>query len=142
MGLYVEPEDLVYYEDGSTVFVDGRPQKVRALRRGKKGHEVAFDEVLDRTAAETLRGLDVHALERREIADHEFWPDQLIGLEVQPGGGWVVDVVHGPAQDRLVVHRDGRRFEVPFVEELVPVVSLDAGYVEIVEIPGLIEPTD
>ena len=31
-------------------------------------------------------------------------------------------------------------FEVPFVDDLVPVVDIEAGYVEIVDLPGLIEP--
>jgi ribosomal 30S subunit maturation factor RimM len=46
--------------------------------------------------------------------------------------------VTGTAQDRLVVSRDGSEFEVPFVVDLVPVVDLQAGYLEIVELPGLI----
>jgi ribosomal 30S subunit maturation factor RimM len=61
---------------------------------------------------------------------------------VTPGGGRVVDVVFGPAQDRLVVERDAIRFEVPFVEAFVPRVDLETGVVEIVEIEGLIPPTD
>lgn len=119
------------------MFVDDRKLSVRALRRGAKGHEVAFTDVVDREAAESIRGSEVFVAERRSLAEGEYWPDDLIGLDVRPGGGQVVDVVHGPAQDRLVVERDGRRFEVPFVDELVPVVDVDGGYVEVVEIEGL-----
>jgi 16S rRNA processing protein RimM len=61
----------------------------------------------------------------------------LIGLSVRPGGGVVVDVIYGTAQDRLVIKRNGERFEVPFVDELVPVVDLDGSEVEIREIEGL-----
>jgi 16S rRNA processing protein RimM len=53
----------------------------------------------------------------------------------------VVAVNHGPAQDRLVIERDGVRFEVPFVDPLVPVVDVEAGYIETNEIEGLIEPS-
>ncbi|HEX9848264.1 MAG TPA: hypothetical protein VGB33_07585 [Acidimicrobiia bacterium] len=49
----------------------------------------------------------------------------------------VVDVEFGAAQDRLVIERGGVRFEVPFVADLVPVVDLDHGLVEIREIEGL-----
>ena len=54
----------------------------------------------------------------------------------------VVEVVVGSAQDRLVIERDRGTFEVPFVDDLVPVVDVDGGFVEIVELPGLTEPSD
>jgi ribosomal 30S subunit maturation factor RimM len=50
-------------------------------------------------------------------------------------------VDRGPAQDRLVVERQGRRFEVPFVKELVPVVDIEGGFVVVEEIEGLIPPS-
>lgn len=87
--------------------------------------------------AEEIRGNDVVVAQRRELADNEFWPDDLVGLEVKPGGGTVVSVTHGPSQDRLLIERDGNRFEVPFVDELVPVVDITAGFLEIAEIEGL-----
>jgi 16S rRNA processing protein RimM len=137
LGLYVDPADLVYFEVGSSVFIEDRPYVVRALRRGKKGHEVAFDEVSGRDEAEKIRNMDIYVKERRSLSEDEYWPDQLEGLEVRPGGGVVVAVVSGTAQDRLVIERGGSRFEVPFVEALVPEVDIDAGYVEVVEPPGL-----
>lgn len=54
----------------------------------------------------------------------------------------MVDVSFGPAQDRLVIEREGIRFEVPFVDELVPTVDLVEGFVEVVDLPGLREPSD
>jgi ribosomal 30S subunit maturation factor RimM len=41
-----------------------------------------------------------------------------------------------------VIERGGSRFEVPFVDELVPVVDIDGGFVEVVEIEGLTQPSD
>ena len=142
IGLYVEPEDLVYFRKGSTVIIDDDSFTVSSLRRGKKGHEVRFTEVSGRDAVEQLRGLDVTVAERRTLEDGEFWPDQLRGLEVRPGGGKVVEVINGPSQDRLVIEREDLQFEVPFVEALVPVVDVDAGYLEISEIDGLIGGSD
>jgi len=40
-----------------------------------------------------------------------------------------------------VIEQAGAVFEVPFVLELVPRVDQEAGYVEIVEIEGLIPPS-
>lgn len=140
IGLYVEPEDLVYFEPGSIVHIRHRRYTVRAARRGKKGPQVAFEDVTDREGAEALRGEDVFVVERRELGVGEFWPEDLIGLEVRPGGGTVVDVAHGVAQDRLVIERGELSFEVPFVGPLVPTVNLEGGYVEVVEIEGLSSP--
>jgi ribosomal 30S subunit maturation factor RimM len=39
----------------------------------------------------------------------------------------------------LIIQRDELRFEVPFVEELVPIVDLGEGFVEVVEVEGLSE---
>lgn len=137
LGLYVDPADLVHFEVGSVVYIDSTPYTVRDLRKADRGHQVAFTEVTDRYAAEEIRNRDVHVDERRQLEEGEFWPSDLVGLEVVPGGGRVVALVQGSAQDRLVIERDGTRFEVPFVEPLVPVVDLEAGIVEVVEIEGL-----
>ena len=142
LGLYVDPADLVYFDLGSTVFIEGRPYVVRSVRLGKKGHEVAFDHVTGRNEAEKIRNMDIYVANRRTLDEHEYWPDQLEGLEVRPGGGVVVAVITGTAQDRLVIERGGAMYEVPFVEALVPSIDIDAGYVEIAEIAGLIEPSD
>jgi 16S rRNA processing protein RimM len=137
IGLYTESENLAYFEPESTVYVDDREFTVRELRQGKKGPQVAFHGVIDRSGAELLRGHDVMVFGHRELGVGEYWPADLVGLQVRPGGGEVVAVTHGVAQDRLTVDRGGVRFEVPFVEELVPIVDIEHGFVEIVEIEGL-----
>lgn len=137
LGIYVEEEDVGHVQPGAVVVVAGRPHTVRAIRRGNKGHEVAFADVIDRTGADRLRGEDVFVAERRPLADDEFWPSDLVGLSVKPDGGEVVEVRHGPGQDRLVIERGETRFEIPFVRDLVPVVDIENGFVEIVEIEGL-----
>ncbi|HEX6287211.1 MAG TPA: ribosome maturation factor RimM [Acidimicrobiia bacterium] len=142
IGIYVDDEDLVHLQPDSIVHVAGEPHTVRAIRRGKKGHQVAFLEVTSREGAEAIRGSDVSVHERRDLSEGEYWPEDLVGLEVRPGGGVVAGVSHGQAQDRLVVERAGLKFEVPFVDELVPVVDVAEGYVEVVEIEGLSSPSD
>ena len=142
LGLYVETADLTHFGPRSVVYVHERPYTVREIRQGKKGPQVAFEGVTNREHAEKLRGNDVFVAARRELAEGEFWPADLVGLAVRPEGGKVVEVAHGPAQDRLVIERDGVRFEVPFVDELVPTVDVEGGYVEVIEIEGLSSPTD
>lgn len=136
----MDEADIGHFEPGSTVHVDGRPFVIRAIRRADRGYQVAFEEVADRADAETIRNLDVFVERRRALGEREYWPDELVGLQVRPGGGEVVEVRFGSAQDRLVVERGDIRFEVPFVDALVPVVDVSAGFVEIAEIAGLTEP--
>jgi 16S rRNA processing protein RimM len=137
IGIYAEEADLVHLQPGNVVYVADEAYTIRAIRRGNKGHQVSFVGVTSRDAAETIRGNDVLVAERRDLSEHEYWPEDLIGLDVRPGGGVVIAVDHGPSQDRLVIERSGTRFEVPFVDELVPVVDVAGGFVEVVEIEGL-----
>jgi 16S rRNA processing protein RimM len=114
------------------------------VRRVDKGFQIAFEGIDDRERAEGLRGAAVFVEGRRALEEGEFWPEDLVGLEARTIDGdrlgVVVGVVAGLAQDRLVVDGEGSIFEVPFVDDLVPVVDLDKRYVEIVPVPGLTEP--
>ena len=145
LGVYVDEEDTVSLQPGSTVYLEDRPHVVRAVRRVDRGFQVAFEGVGSREAADEIRGSVVSVDERRPLGEGEFWPEDLTGLSVfdETGGqvGVVERVVIGPGQDRLLITTDdGASFEVPFVDELVPVVDIDARRVEINSIPGLIEP--
>lgn len=140
LGLYVDEADLTLFQPGSTVQIGGHSHVVREIRKADRGYQIAFEEVPDRESAESIRNLDVLVTQRRTLSDREYWLEDLVGLQVRPGGGEVVDVEFGPAQDRLVIEREGRTFEVPFVDPLVPVIDIEGGFVEIVEIEGLSEP--
>ncbi len=109
---------------------------------------VAFDEVPDRTGAESLRGtrLVVDGADVLPAPDDEdvFSEDQLRGLAVVDPAGTVLGSVGGlelgAAQDRLVVLLpDGRRAQVPFVAALVPEVDLEGGRVVVDAPPGLLD---
>lgn len=138
LGLYVDPDDIVHFETGSVVYLEETPYQVRDVRRVDRGFQVAFVGIDDRPSAEQIRNRDVLVTERRQLEEGEYWPEDLIGLEVRPSGGVVTGVENGPAQDRLVIERDGTVFQVPFVEALVPVVDVEAGYLEITPLDGLI----
>ena len=109
---------------------------------------VAFDEVPDRTGAESLRGtrLVVDGADVLPAPDDEdvFSEEQLRGLAVVDPAGTVLGSVGGlelgAAQDRLVVLLpDGRRAQVPFVAALVPEVDLEGGRVVVDAPPGLLD---
>jgi 16S rRNA processing protein RimM len=106
-----------------------------------------FEELPDRTVAETARGVVLRAAiaadERPEDPD-EFYDHQLIGLAAYDTEGEhlgeVTGLVHG-AQDILQVRTTDRRdVLVPFVAALVPEVDLDGGRVVIADRPGLVRP--
>jgi 16S rRNA processing protein RimM len=96
-------------------------------------------------AAEAIRGNDVIATERRELGENEYWPEDLVGLEVRDTDGshvgQVATLITGGAQDRLVIDAADGRFEVPFVAALVPEVDVAGGVVVIATIEGLIPPS-
>jgi len=127
------------------VHLEDRLHVVRAIRRVDRGFQVAFEGIDTREAAEEIRGSVVSVDERRPLGHDEFWPEDLMGLTVfdETGGqvGVVERVIFGPGQDRLVIITgDGVSFEVPFVDDLVPLVDIGARRIQINSIPGLIEP--
>jgi 16S rRNA processing protein RimM len=99
---------------------------VRAVRSHNDGLILSLAEISDRNGAEALAKstLTIDAAARRDLEPGEYWPDELVGLEVVGAAGealgTVTDVVLGDAQDRLVVTGPlGERVEVPFVAALV-----------------------
>jgi 16S rRNA processing protein RimM len=144
LGLYVDEPDIVHFEPGKSVTIDGRNHIVSAVRRTDRGHQVVFEGVESRELAEDIRGHDVWVEQRRALGENEFWPEQLSGLIAKDESGRQIGVVRrwvpGAAQDRLVVGVDDDEFEIPFISEFIPVVDVEQGFVEIRPIPGLIEP--
>jgi 16S rRNA processing protein RimM len=106
-----------------------------------------FEELSDRTIAESARGLMLHAhVAADESPDdpEEYYDHQLVGLTAEdPEGrtlGEVTAVLHG-AQDLLQIRTpDGRDALVPFVAALVPEVDLPGGRVVVADRPGLVTP--
>ena len=116
---------------------------LREVRGGSNGLIVGFAGFASAETAARLVGAEllIHETDRRQLRPGEFWPDQLVGLEVRIGYeavGVVTDVIQGP-QDRLVVAlRTGNRVEVPFVVALVPEVNQAGGWLRIEPPKGLL----
>ncbi|MFL6144427.1 MAG: ribosome maturation factor RimM [Labedaea sp.] len=125
-----------------------RPLTVGSARRHGERLLVRFAEVPTRDVAETLRGalllLDIADLPPSSDSD-EFYEHELAGLGAElPDGtalGTVLEVVHGPGGDLLVVNLpDGREVLVPFVRAIVPEVDLAGKRIVIDPPEGLLEP--
>lgn len=107
---------------------------------------VRFEEVPDRTTAESLRGaqllVDAATLPPTEDPD-EFYDHELEGLAaVLTGGteiGKVREIAHSPGGELLIVDlNEGGEALVPFVREIVPEVDVAGGRVVLDPPEGLL----
>ncbi|WP_454939784.1 ribosome maturation factor RimM [Corynebacterium matruchotii] len=134
------PGTVLYGKQGkrehTLTVAHARPHQGRLL--------VTFDEVPDRTAAESLRGTQFWA-EQLDIDDDEegFYDHDLTGLRVIHEGveiGTVTGVMSGPAGTILEVElAGGKQALVPFVFDIVPEVDLEAGTCTITPPDGLLD---
>ncbi|MFF2850457.1 ribosome maturation factor RimM [Streptomyces sp. NPDC058001] len=124
---------------GPLTIATGRVHSGRLLLR--------FEGVRDRSGAEALRNTlliaDVDPDERPEEPD-EYYDHQLMDLDVVTGDGTLVgritEISHLPSQDLFVVERpDGSEVLIPFVQEIVTEIDLDAQRAVIEPPPGLID---
>ena len=137
-------DELHHFDRGSRLHAGEREFVVAHSRHHKNTLLVAFENVLTRNDAEALRGVElvVPGAVQRDLEPGEYWPDDLIGLQVEDHSGvvgLVVDVVQGKAQDRLVIRGSNKtEFEIPFVDELVPEIRIGEGIIRIAPTDGLI----
>jgi 16S rRNA processing protein RimM len=119
---------------------------VLTTRRHAGGLLVRFDEVADRTTADSVRGTvlvaDVDVDERPSHAE-EFYDRQLIGLLARTADekvvGQVISVLHLPHQDLLELDTSQGSRLIPFVEALIPEIDLQRGWLRIADVPGLLD---
>jgi len=123
-----------------------RQLTVRAARAQANRYVVSFEQIPTRNDAEALVGATLVAAvpdDERPADKAEYYDRHLVGLTACLGDGTpvgtVVDVLHGPAQDVLVVRTAMGERLVPFVTALVPGVDLEAGRLTIADVPGLLE---
>jgi len=121
------------------------PLTVHSARWNKDILLLAFEEIETRNEAETLRGARLF-IETEELDDNDdegWYEHELVGLEARVGSQ-VVGKVSGlntmPVQDLLVVETpDGKEILIPFVEQIVPEVNVEEGYVLLTPPAGLFE---
>ena len=125
----------------------GRELTVRRSQSIQAVLLVLFAEITDRERAEALRGssLTIAPEERRPLGDGEFWPEDLIGLEVRDSDGLVIGVVSAvdldAPQPRLTVTTESGAYLVPLVDDLVPHIDLKDRVIIVNPIAGLFDQT-
>jgi len=119
---------------------DAGPLTVESARQHRGRWYVAFEQILDRTAAEAARGIELVLDVEASDEDDAWYPHELAGLWVErtdgSAVGEVLGIEHLPAHDLLVVREtSGARTLVPFVRAIVPVVDVAGGRV-VIDPPG------
>lgn len=121
----------------------GKDVTIREYRVMNGSPVVFFDDVEDRTAAESLvRAILWIDQDVDEVEDNAWFDHQLVGLDVVRDDvvvGRVVRIEHFPAQDLLIIKTGEREIMVPFVEAIVPSVDVAQGRVIVTPPPGLFE---
>ena len=142
-----DPEER--FAPGSVLLTDdGREFTVVRSRKFKERWIVLFEGVTDRNASEALNGtmLYVEPVYSDDEDDDGFYAEELIGLEARiydadeyTVAGKVTDVAESPAQWLLTITEpSGAESLVPFVEEIVPEVDPEEGYIVIDPPNGLL----
>lgn len=154
-GIRGEVTVQLYTDDPETRFVPGAVLGGRRAAGGRDGDLtvvrarwnkdillLSFEEVADRNGAEELRGTELFAAPDEPGEDEGWYEEDLIGLAVLVDGariGSVTGLVTGEVQDLLQIELElGAEALVPFVDQIVPEVDLDAGTVTLDPPPGLL----
>ena len=133
---------------GATLVTDPEnkgPLTIRDARFHSGTLLLSFNGFDDRTSVESLRNVlllsDVNPKEANATED-DFHISQIVGSSVidVEGIDWglVVDVMHLPAQDTLVIDHNGREILVPFVKAFVPKVDIDKKIITVNSIESLL----
>ena len=138
------PEDrLVPGETYETEPASAGPLTIANVRTQAGRWYLKFDQITTREGADEARGVEL-VIDGDESDEEDAWyVHELVGLSAQrPDGeaiGEVVDLLSMPAQDILVVKEpNGHRAMIPFVDEFVVEVDLEAGTVVLTPPYGLL----
>jgi 16S rRNA processing protein RimM len=131
------------------------PAAIKSVRDHKGNLLLSFAEYPDRTAVEKLLGgqVFIEHTANIELAKDEWWESDLVGMQVFTEEGLLVgvigSVIPGPSTTLEVIpdpkfvdmsRSEGKTILIPFVESLVPTVDIKAKKVQVVDLPGLLEP--
>ena len=134
------------FQPGATLLVNGEPRRILDVATPKGFPCVLFEGYEDRTAAESLAGveLEVEEHELQPLPEGEYYVDDLVGLEVVTTGGepigTLAEVLRTGANDVYLVRRpEGAEVLIPAIADVVQHVDLDARRVVIEPLPGLLD---
>ncbi|MBK8256639.1 MAG: 16S rRNA processing protein RimM [Polyangiaceae bacterium] len=120
-----------------------RDAHIDAARPVDRALLVELEGVVDRDAAEALRGVEV--LVQRDhfppLEEGEFYACDVVGARAELTSGQLVGTVAGlgtyPTCDVFLIDHDGVRLEVPNLPQFVESIDIAAGLVKLHTIEGL-----
>jgi 16S rRNA processing protein RimM len=127
------------------VYLHGGPLTIEHSRRHDKHLIIKLATIDDRGAAERLGGCDVEIplSQAHTLPEGEYYPLQLIGLEVQTEAGEplgeVIDIWLRESNDIYVVRGSRGEILVPAIEDVVKSIDLENGIMVIEVMNGLLE---
>ena len=133
------PEFLCQFD---TLYLDGKPVKVRAARVHKGNVLATLDGVNDVNGAMALKGKTVF-IDRTNVVlpEGRHFIADLIGLEVIDADsgeklGVVADVLTPPAHEVYVVKGE-HEYMIPAVDEFLAETNVESGYIKVRLIEGM-----
>lgn len=141
-----QPEDIGTYGP-LTDEAGEREFRLTVARRAKGGVVARITGIDDRPAAESLKGTGLYVARGalpETSGEDDYYQADLIDLEVRRGGevmGRVKAIQNYGAGDLIEVLREGEKRTVllPFTHEIVRVVDISKGYLEVAGSGGLFE---
>lgn len=143
------PELLLDIEDVEILRGGQRSKyEITALKLEKRMLVLRLKGFPDRTSVEHFMDSLVYTTrdQLNELDEEEWWVDDLVGLPVfTPDGNQVGTIcgVTGANGELLEVQSTKSKgtILIPFVKALVPIVDMKGRRVEVVDLPGLLEPS-
>ncbi len=144
----VESDAPERFAPGSRLLTAERTLTVRTSRVHRDHTIVTFEQIDDRTGAESLRGVElfIDAADARPLEQGEYWDHDLVGCTVVTTDGRtigdVTDVLHQAANEVLVVTGKGksteREYLIPLIGDVVRTVE-PRTRITIEPFPGLLD---
>lgn len=140
------PEDR--FDAGEVFRVEGAATTQLTVTKARWNKDiliVGFEQIADRNQAETLRGaqLFIDTSAAQDDDDDAWYEHQLVGLDARVDGasiGKITALRTMAVQDLLIVElADGHEAYVPFVDDIVPEVNPEEGFIVITPPEGLFE---
>jgi 16S rRNA processing protein RimM len=131
------------FKKGSKLFLGELEVTVKSHRTHKNFDLVVFEEFNNINLVEKYKGTEIFVDKSllSELEEDEFYYHELEGLEAFDGDeliGTIVEVRDMPSSTMLIVKMKTKRVYIPFVDEFIGEVDLEAGTIQINVIEGLL----
>ncbi|OQX94036.1 MAG: 16S rRNA processing protein RimM [Tenericutes bacterium 4572_104] len=136
------------YKKGNTIYIyyqnEYIPFKVKSYKKLKNMDYIVLDGFEDINKVEIYKNSDIFVLPEDEVSlsEDEYHISEIIDLKVYQNNeiiGKIKDVLSYPQGDYLKILLNNEKTSlIPFRNEFVIEVNLDKGFIEIIEMEGLL----